>query len=303
MSAGQAYGGLVERPGKSRNGIEPPDIYTLVGGDRLIEVVDVGANPIDGEPPYATLLAAGVARVTGFEPQESAFAELSAMADEQRRYLPYAVGDGRAHQLRVCSESGFTSMLEPDPDQLALLTDFPRMAAVTQRHWMATRRLDDISEIEHLDFLKIDIQGGELQAFRGGGRLLGDAVAVQTEVGFTRLYREQPTFADIDLELRTHGLIPHQFVNTKTWPLAPVQWAEPVQARARHLVEADVLYVRDLAQLDHCSDQQLRHLALICDLAYGTYGVSLVCLNELVRRGAIREADADRYRAALNEMN
>ncbi len=290
----------MQQTSHSHNGTESSGIATLVGGGRLIEVVDVGANPIDGEPPYAPLLAAGVARVTGFEPQESAFVELSAMTDERRRYLPYAVGDGLEHELRVCSESGFTSMLEPDPGQLALLTDFPRMAAVTQRQVMATRRLDDITEIEHLDFLKIDIQGGELQAFGGGGRLLGEAVAVQTEVGFTRLYRDQPTFAEVDLELRTHGLIPHRFVGTKTWPLAPVQWAEPLQEDARHLVEADVLYVRDLAALDGCSEDQLRHLALICDLAYGTYGVTVVCLNELVRRGDLDEPDVARYRTRLN---
>lgn len=287
--------------GSSRNGIEPSGSAALVGAGRPVEVVDVGANPIDGEPPYAPLLAAGVARVTGFEPQESAFAALTALTDDERRYLPYAVGDGLEHELRVCSESGFTSMLEPDPQQLGLLTDFPAMAAVTQRHRMSTRRLDDVTEIEHVDFLKIDIQGGELRAFQGGRRLLAECVAVQAEVGFTRLYRDQPTFAEVDLELRAQGLIPHRFVNTKTWPLAPVQWAEPLERDARHLIEADVLYVRDLARLDLCSEQQVRHLALICDIAYGSYGVSLMCVRELVRRGVLPAGAAETYRTSLDE--
>ena len=34
-----------------------------------IDVVDIGANPIDGDPPYRLLLDAGLCRVTGFEPQ------------------------------------------------------------------------------------------------------------------------------------------------------------------------------------------------------------------------------------------
>ncbi|MBO1753574.1 FkbM family methyltransferase [Allobranchiibius sp. CTAmp26] len=268
----------------------------MLGGRRPVEIVDVGANPIDGEPPYTPLLEQGFARVTGFEPQESAYAELAARGEGPHRYLPYAVGDGGEHVLRLCTESGFASMLEPDRGQLELLTDFPRMAAVTARVPMATRRLDDIVEIEHLDYLKIDIQGGELDVFRHGRRLLASAVAVQTEVGFTRLYEDQPTFADLDLELRAQGFVPHCFVTTKTWPLAPVQWADPLQERARQLVEADVLYVRDLARVDELSEDQLHHLGLVCDLAYGSYGVTLLCVGELVRRGVLAPDSMQRYR-------
>ena len=47
--------------------------------NRLVEVVDVGANPIEGDAPYKGLLQAGLCRVTGFEPQEAALAELKAL--------------------------------------------------------------------------------------------------------------------------------------------------------------------------------------------------------------------------------
>ena len=50
-----------------------------------------------------------------------------------------------------------------------------------------TRRLDDISEIEHLDFLKIDVQGGELAVFHGGKSKLSETVAIQTEISFVPL--------------------------------------------------------------------------------------------------------------------
>lgn len=263
-----------------------------------VQVVDVGANPIDGAPPYGPLLTAGIAVVTGFEPQPSAYAQLTAMADDQHRYLPYAVGDGSPQLLRVCAESGFTSIFEPDAQQLALLTDFARMAAVHDRMEVQTRRLDDVEEIDRIDLLKIDIQGGELQVFRSGRRRLAEAVAVHTEVGFARLYEGAPTFADVDLELRAQGFIPHCFVHTKTWPLAPVQWADPLQSSARQLVEADVLYVRDLARLDLLSDLQLRQLGLICDAAYGSHGVALLCVRELVRRSVVQPDAAESYRHA-----
>ncbi|MBL4690091.1 MAG: hypothetical protein JKY68_01280 [Rhodospirillales bacterium] len=46
--------------------------------DVMIDVVDIGSNPIDAEPPYSGLLRAGLARVTGFEPNPDALAELEA---------------------------------------------------------------------------------------------------------------------------------------------------------------------------------------------------------------------------------
>jgi hypothetical protein len=90
--------------------------------DRLTEVVDVGAYPIDGDPPYKSMLAAGLCRVTGFEPQEDALARLNAKKGPTDRYLPYAIGDGERHRLRICRAPGMTSLLEPDPTMPRSLT-------------------------------------------------------------------------------------------------------------------------------------------------------------------------------------
>lgn len=266
-----------------------------------VSVVDIGANPLDDEAPYQPLLDSGLARVVGFEPQREALAELHRRAGPHERYLPYAVGDGDEHTLYLCATSGFTSLLEPDPAQLALLVDFPRLAAVTGTEQIRTHRLDDITEIDRIDLLKIDIQGGERAVLEAGRTALAETVAVQTEVGFHRLYREQPTFADVDLELRDLGFVPHQFVSTRTWPLAPVQWADPMETASRHLVEADLLYIRDPVRLDLYSDAQLVRLGLIADVAYGSLGLALRCVLELVSRGALESNAESRYRQLAKE--
>ena len=273
-----------------------PVLGTGFGGP-AIDVVDIGANPIDGDPPYRRLLESGACRVTGFEPQPQALANLRQQAGPHERYLPYAVGDGGNHTLHLCASSGFASLLAPDKDQLELLVDFPALAEVTGRHPVDTKRLDDIEEIGAVDLLKIDIQGGELSVLRAGREKLGKAVAVQTEVGFHRLYRDQPTFADVDLELRKQGFIPHQFVSTRTWPMAPVVWADPLQQASRQLVEADVLYVRDPVRFAELDPGQVGRLAVIADGVYGSFGLALRCVLELIARGALDPAVEDRYRA------
>ena len=271
--------------------------YARAGAEPPVEVVDIGANPIDGDPPYRLLLDAGLCRVTGFEPQPRALTELRRLAGPHERYLPYAVGDGDPHTLYLTATSGFASLLEPDDRQLSLLTDFPRLAAVTGREVVGTRRLDSIEEIDRFDLLKIDIQGGELSVLRAGRQKLAGALAVQTEVGFHRLYRDQPTFADVDLELRQQGFVPHQFVTTRTWPLAPVVWADPLQEASRQLVEADVLYVRDPVRLDELGDAALARLALVADVGYGSFGLALRCVRELIARGTLDAAAEAGYRA------
>ena len=45
------------------------ELRDLLRLDDLTEIVDIGANPIEGEAPYRNLLAEGLCRVTGFEPQ------------------------------------------------------------------------------------------------------------------------------------------------------------------------------------------------------------------------------------------
>src|SRR5262249_34612530 len=74
-------------------------LFDLLRPQRLTAVVDIGASPIDGEPPYKPMLDAGLCTLTGFEPQPEALAELNRRKGANETYLPYAVGDGRAHVL------------------------------------------------------------------------------------------------------------------------------------------------------------------------------------------------------------
>ncbi len=83
-----------------------------------------------------------------------------------------------------------------------------------------TTRLDDCAGV-HFDLLKIDVQGAELMVFANGRQRLAEAVAVQTEVSFVPLYKDQPSFGAVDTELREQGFIPHAMTALKRWPIAP----------------------------------------------------------------------------------
>jgi FkbM family methyltransferase len=271
----------------------------LLAPKRLTEVVDIGANPIDGTPPYALMLSAGLCRVTGFEPQEDALLELQRRKGPNERYLPDAVGDGGEHLLNVCVAPGMTSLLEPDPKTLALFDVLKRLGEVTDQIPVQTRRLDDIAEIEQLDFLKIDIQGSELAVFRNGTAKLSRTVAIQTEVSFVTVYRNQPSLGDVDLELRRQGFIPHCIAALKQWPIAPCVIKNDPRKPLNQLLEADIVYARDFSRPESIDAEQLKHLALIAHCCYASVDLALRCVMLLEQRGALEAGATQHYSRLL----
>ncbi len=270
-------------------------LFELLKPDRVTAVVDIGANPIDGDPPYAQFLRKRLCRVVGFEPQADALAKLTSRKSDLETYLPYVIGNGEKARLKICRVRGMTSVLTPDQHMLNQFPNFSKWGQIEKEILVETRRLDDISEIESLDFLKIDIQGGELSVFQHGQSRLKEAVAIQTEVSFLPLYKDQPIFGEIDLELRKQGFVPHAFAAIKKWMIAPLKDTNNPYASINQLLEADVVYVRDFTRPNDMGTEQLKHLALVAHHCYGSFDLTMNCIQHLVKREAISPDAADKY--------
>lgn len=271
--------------------------------DRLTAVVDVGANPIDGDPPYTTMLAAGLCEVLGFEPQIEALARLENAKGPRERYLPYVLGNGSARTLNICELEGMTSLLKPDPTHLALFNLFPTWGIVKSQVPVTTRKLDDVAEITHLDFLKLDVQGAEHEVLVHGRDKLKEAVVVQTEVSFVPLYQGQPVFGEIDLLLREMGFLPHCVTGTKIWPISPMVVGDAPNRGIRQLLETDMVYVRDFSRPQNMSAEQWKHLALVAHHCYGSYDLALKAIVTLIAMGAVPDGSNKRYLASLRKPN
>ena len=266
--------------------------------DRTI-VVDIGANPTQ-RPPYRDLMQADQATVIGFEPDPRAYAELDPASDPNVHYVNAAVGDGKKATLHVCAMSYMTSLLCPDPASMAV---FPKMAKemeVIEKTSLQTKKLDSISEIKRVDLLKIDVQGSELTIFQNGRKKLADAVCIQTEVAFFPIYLNQPTFGDIDSELRSQGFLPHDLPVIHRNPVAPYR------ARRRYatqLLDGDFIYLRDFRTMDDFSDQQLCQMAVIGLGFLQSADVTVRALNILATRGQLTSDALVTFVRGLNIEN
>ncbi len=261
-------------------------LVDLLQPARLTSIVDIGANPIDGEAPYKEMLQHRICRLTGFDPHPEALARLNAMKSDLETYLPYAVGDGHSHTLKICRGVGFASLLQPDETALKHFPRFSELGRVVSEVELRTQRLDDITEIKDIDFLKIDIQGSELSVFKHGRQRLAKAVAIQTEVSFIPLYHRQPVFGDVDLELRSLGFVPHMFMAINKKMIAPMVGPN-AGAALNQLVEADMVYVRDFIRPHAMDSEQLKHLAIVAHHCYGSFDLATNCIFHLVRRHAV----------------
>ncbi len=192
-----------------------------------------------------------------------------------------------------------TSLLEPDPTTLGLFPTLQPLGVVIERVPIETRRLDDIDEIAHLDLLKIAIQGGELAVLRHGHMKLAEAVAIQTKVSFVTWHQSQPPFGEVDSALRSQGFIPHCFAELRRSPIGNVPVGGTTAPPSNQLTEADVVYVRDFAQPDVMTDEQLKHLALIAHHCYGSIDLTVRCVVLLEQRQVLETGTAQRYLSLL----
>jgi FkbM family methyltransferase len=278
-------------------------LFEMLRPDRVTAVVDIGANPIDGDPPYKGMLSAGLCTVVGFEPQEDALAELNRVKGPSERYLPHAIGDGRKRTLHICLAKGMTSLLPPDPEHLALFNEFPRFGQVERELPITTVCLDDIDEIEEIDFLKIDVQGSELEVFQTGRRKLANTVAIHTEVSFITLYQDQPTIGQVDTVLRQMGFVPHCFAELLHWPIAPAVIDGDPRKPIHQLLEADLVYVRDFSRAENLSVQQWKQLAMIAHHCYGSADLALRAVIAAAQLGGLQSNAPDRYLSMLRSPN
>jgi FkbM family methyltransferase len=275
-------------------------LLSLLQPAHLTHVVDVGANPIDGTPPYKNMLSQGLCHVTGFEPQESALHELIQRKGPLETYLPQVLGAGGLATLNVCQYSGWTSLLRPSTAALNVFPQFQPNAKVLEQIQVLTHKLDDISEVRPFDLLKIDVQGAEMDVFHGATEHLKNAVAIQTEISFIALYDNQPTFGQVDVYLRTLGFVPHGFVDIKRWPIAPLEFHGSAQQSVHQLLEADIVYVKDFVHLDGMSDEQLKQLSLIMHHCYQSHDLTARCIQCLIDRGALPSESLRHYVDHLN---
>lgn len=175
--------------------------------DRPLAIVDVGCRDAqaDAWAPFGRHV-----RLTGFEPDADECARLSAelAGPAQREFVPLALGAATgAATLHLTRFPQSSSLYPPDRRTIAAHPQLDAHEPVGERTVELTTLDAWLAESAGAgpDYLKVDVQGAELDVLRGAERALADVRAVEVEVEFQQLYEGQPLFADVDVWLRERG--------------------------------------------------------------------------------------------------
>jgi FkbM family methyltransferase len=251
-----------------------------------LHVLDIGAMP-EGEDRYAELVKQGLARVTGFEPNPAIFNQLSARQGPYR-YLPHCLGDGRPATVYVTRYPGCVSLYEPDPAVINLFTSIGAEPGgnfnVLETISIETCRLDDVPDLLPADYIKLDVQGAELDVLRHGVRVLETCLVLECEAEFLPLYKGQPLFGEVAAFLTAHGFLLHKLIDVNGRALRPLIFNNNPFAPISQMTWADAIFIRDYTRLDLFADEELLKAAIVLHEVYLSYDVAFHLLREYDRR-------------------
>ena len=261
----------------------------LIGDDHYkLIIVDIGAADMaDGIPPsYQKLIDLEIAKIIGFEPNQDACDDLNKRSEKNSLYLPYFIGNGENATFYETNWAPTSSLFKPNSKLLEKFHNLNDLTTVVKEHQVETYRLDDISEVNHADFIKMDVQGSELNVLKNGINLLNTSVIAQIEVEFVEMYKDQPLFADIDSFMRSKGFQFHCFdggisEQLSGRPFKPLMINNDPNKPFNQTLWADAFYVKDWMNLSLLSKEQLISYAILTYTVLGSVDLTHVILNHI----------------------
>lgn len=255
----------------------------FVSKDFLINILDIGAA-LTERPPYQSLVDAGRARIIGFEPDARECERLIREYGNSHRFFPHFVGDGQPATFHETNWVLTGSLFEPNTPLLEKFQNLAELMTPVATHPVSTVRVDDISEIEDVDYIKIDVQGGELAVFQNASRSLSEALLIQTEVEFVEFYKGQPLFADVDTYLRGKGFQFHCFDSITGRTFKPLLRGNDINASMRQALWSDAFYVRDWMHLEDLPEIKLQKYAVLAHDLLHSFDLAHLVLVALDRK-------------------
>jgi FkbM family methyltransferase len=245
-------------------------------------ILEIGALPLEGEAePFHKLLDLFPdSKVIAFEVENNLCEQLNEKANPGITYYPVALG--RSEEKCTFYETNHPmccSLYKPNEKlismynnmEVAMLKSVCSIDTVSLDYFMKNNNIDSV------DFIKIDIQGAELDVFKGGVNTLQEVVAIVSEVEFIPHYIDQPLFGDVCSFLTEKDLMFHKFLGMAGRTLKPIIIGNNPNYPTQHMW-SDAVFIKNIFEIPKLSSHKLLKLGLL-SFIYGSPDVTFQCFK------------------------
>lgn len=254
-----------------------------------IVALDIGGR---GGPDFSLAPISEIVSWTLFEPDLEECERLKSLETTNWKninVIGVGIGQGKKRKLNLYRQRGCSSLLEANyaiaqrfaREEYYILDDVMEVSMMGLDEALNDHKVTDAS------YLKIDIQGAEIEAFQSGTELLSQLVMLRTEVSFLPVYKDQPLFSEVEQFLRRFDFELFKFVETHHWRRGskvkyPSIDRERKFASSGQLIHGDALFIKSPETIARSNDpsKKLLHLALLA-FAYGEVDLSADALIRL----------------------
>lgn len=288
-----------------------PEILNILGDSDNFVVVDAGAREVDRDIRWKPFPSKNIS-FFGFEADTDEANRLNNKAKQDgltQRYFPAGLWSKSGKQTFEHNHApGGSSFIpqnrkvtdrwkfeNPNEFQNAVDIFFPEK---TEDLKVVT--LDDFAraeKIKEIDFLKINVQGGEHEILKGAAKNIGSILGLFLEVSFVESYKNRPLFSDTDVFLREKGftffdLLAHHYIGRADSPVEAqhLLTSNPnlglLVSAWGQLVEGHALYLLDPIASDNplqLSPRRVLKLAALSE-AWGQIEYAFELMNWLKER-------------------
>ena len=251
------------------------------------KIAEIGALQIQDqkEPFYELLDYFPSTKIIGFEIDKHVCEKMNINSPVGVKYYPYALGKANERRkLYITQHPMCSSLYKPNEELIKLYNNF-EVAYLKDETEIDTITLDyfiDRHEIGNIDFIKVDVQGAELDIFQGAAKALKDVLKIVCEVEFVPHYENQPLFGDICNHLIKYDLMFNKFLGLSGRALKPIMVNNNPNLPSQH-IWSDAVFVYHIQKIKNLNDEQILKLSLLA-CVYFSLDLTFYCLSEYDKR-------------------
>ncbi len=191
-------------------------------------VFDIGAH--EGNLTAAMNQEFNNALIYAFEPFPSSYEKLSDLAKNNNNInsFPFALSSCTGSSDFFVNKFSETNSLLPSKKVGSVIDDLTSRVDKISIQTLTLNEFCVKHDIEHIDLMKLDTQGSELEVLKGSNKLLeAQAIsAIYCEVEFMEMYESQALFDEIFNYLKQHKYVLYNFYNMNFLENGQLAWAD-----------------------------------------------------------------------------